>query len=99
MRFSSSLLTAICAAAAVQAAVPMKSVLVSYPKEALDSVVDTAMQAITDAGGEITHVYDIFKGFAAIAPAQILEAQVMNVGGATIEEDKEYTVQSQPGVN
>jgi Mrp family chromosome partitioning ATPase len=41
--------------------VPQKAVIVSYPDETPDSVVNQAMDAIKDAGGMITHEYRLIK--------------------------------------
>ncbi|KAK4986170.1 hypothetical protein LTR66_007947 [Elasticomyces elasticus] len=79
-------LLAICA----HAAAPQKAVIVSYPKDTPDSVVDRAKTAIKEAGGAITHEYKLIKGFAANAPASILES--VSAWGAqynaVIEEDQ-----------
>ena len=40
---------------------PQKSVIVSYPNDTPDSVVQQAMGAIKDAGGMITHEYKLIK--------------------------------------
>ncbi|PSK57925.1 hypothetical protein C1H76_1498 [Elsinoe australis] len=74
------------------AAGPMRSVLISYPKETDDSIVEQAKKDIEDAGGKITHTYTIFKGFAAQAPAQVLEVSVA-ANGAEIEDDQTFTTQ------
>ncbi|KAF2826375.1 hypothetical protein CC86DRAFT_406651 [Ophiobolus disseminans] len=50
-----------------------KSVIMSWPNGTPDSVVQTAKQAIIDAGGVITHEYNIIKGFACHGPASIFE--------------------------
>ncbi|KAF2221437.1 hypothetical protein BDZ85DRAFT_283508 [Elsinoe ampelina] len=76
-----------------QAAAPMRSVLVSYPEGTDDSVVEQAKKDIEDAGGKITHTYSIFKGFAAEAPAQVLEVSIATEG-VTIEDDQTFTTQN-----
>jgi hypothetical protein len=43
------------------AAMPQKSVIISYPDATPDSVVDQAKSAIKDAGGIITHEYKLIK--------------------------------------
>ncbi|KAF2205398.1 hypothetical protein GQ43DRAFT_468169 [Delitschia confertaspora ATCC 74209] len=71
------------------AAAPMKSVIISYPNETPDSIVEDAMRAIKDAGGQITHTYNIIKGFACTAPQLALES-VQSLSAkytALIEED------------
>ncbi|GAB1313367.1 Inhibitor I9 domain-containing protein [Madurella fahalii] len=63
-------LTLLSGATAVET---QKSVLISYPPETPDSILDEAKKTIVDAGGSITHEYKIFKGFAATVGAKILE--------------------------
>jgi hypothetical protein len=99
------------------AVAPLKSVIISYPNETPQEVVEKAMESIKDAvrtspslpldfedrvcwlavtiltvrqGGEITHIYNIIKGFACLAPATILETvQTMDAEHKiTIEEDQ-----------
>ncbi|ESZ98545.1 hypothetical protein SBOR_1077 [Sclerotinia borealis F-4128] len=76
------------------AAVPQKAVIVSYPDNTPNDVVQKAMDAIRAAGGVITHEYKLIKGFAAKAPAQVL-VSVQTWGNdyhAIIEEDQVVTV-------
>ncbi|KAH8593650.1 hypothetical protein B0O99DRAFT_626738 [Bisporella sp. PMI_857] len=82
-----SLLALVGATMAVE--LPQKSVIVSYPNETPDSIIEQAKNAIKEAGGMITHEYKIIKGFAAKAPPKILESvQVWgNDYHALIEED------------
>ncbi|KAK4999954.1 hypothetical protein LTR28_013211 [Elasticomyces elasticus] len=105
-----SILLALLATCALAAA-PQKAVIVSYPKDTPNSVVDRAKTAIKEAvslpnhsaidaamrtyaenpkGGAITHEYKLIKGFAANAPASILES--VSAWGAqynaVIEEDQ-----------
>lgn len=40
---------------------PQKQVIVSYPDNTPDSVIEAAMHEIKAAGGVITHEYKIFK--------------------------------------
>ncbi|TGO40305.1 hypothetical protein BHYA_0039g00470 [Botrytis hyacinthi] len=71
-------------------AAPQKSVIVSYPDDTPNDVVQQAMDAIKKAGGTITHEYNLIKGFAAKAPAQVL-VTVQAWGNdyhAVIEEDQ-----------
>ncbi|KAF7960007.1 hypothetical protein EAE96_001608 [Botrytis aclada] len=71
-------------------AAPQKSVIVSYPDDTPNDVVQQAMDAIKKAGGIITHEYKLIKGFAAKAPAQVL-VTVQAWGNdyhAVIEEDQ-----------
>ncbi|KAF2085794.1 hypothetical protein K490DRAFT_67391 [Saccharata proteae CBS 121410] len=78
-------------AACVLAAAPHRSVLISYPKDTPDHIVNQAKDAIVNAGGMITHEYKLIKGFAATAPAKVLESvQVWGAEyNALIEEDME----------
>ncbi|TVY68809.1 Uncharacterized protein LSUE1_G004529 [Lachnellula suecica] len=74
----------------LSAAKPQKAVIVSYPDDTPDSVINSAMDAIKTAGGMITHEYKLIKGFAATAPAKALE-MVQTMGNdyhAVIEEDQ-----------
>ncbi|TGO82944.1 hypothetical protein BPOR_0729g00020 [Botrytis porri] len=69
---------------------PQKSVIVSYPDDTPSNVVQQAMDAIKNSGGTITHEYNLIKGFAAKAPAQVL-VTVQAWGNdyhAVIEEDQ-----------
>jgi hypothetical protein len=43
------------------ALVPQKSVIVTYPEDTPNHVLDQAMQAIEAAGGMITHEYKLIK--------------------------------------
>lgn len=43
------------------ATAPQKPVIVTYPANTPNSVIDQAMQAIKDAGGMITHEYKLIK--------------------------------------
>ena len=63
-----SILASLAALLAVGAAVtqPQKQVIVSYPDDTPDSVIETAMNEIKAAGGYITHEYKIFKCVAAL---------------------------------
>ncbi|TEY48903.1 hypothetical protein BOTCAL_0289g00020 [Botryotinia calthae] len=74
----------------LSAAAPQKSVIVSYPDDTPNNIVQQAMDAIKNAGGVITHEYKLIKGFAAKAPAQVL-VTVQAWGKdyhAVIEEDQ-----------
>ncbi|KAF4554007.1 Hypothetical protein D9617_5g068820 [Elsinoe fawcettii] len=93
MRFALTVLSTALLAVMAQAAAPMRSVLISYPSETDDSVVQKAKEEIEAAGGKITHEYTIFKGFAAEAPAQVLEVSIA-ANGATIEDDQTFTTQN-----
>ena len=49
------------AAVVMGATMPQKAVIISYPDNTPDSVVDQAMDAIKAAGGMITHEYKLIK--------------------------------------
>ncbi|KAL2256521.1 hypothetical protein VTK26DRAFT_1538 [Humicola hyalothermophila] len=63
-------LTLLSGAAAVDV---QKSVLITYPPETPDSVLNQAKKAIVDAGGVITHEYKLIKGFAAKVGEKVLD--------------------------
>ncbi|KAK8149976.1 hypothetical protein G3M48_004730 [Beauveria asiatica] len=73
------------------------SVIVSFDDpNTPDSVVAAARQKIIDGGGQITHDYQIIKGFSAIAPEKLLE-MVQTFGGdhsIRVEEDQVLTANS-----
>ncbi|PSS22885.1 hypothetical protein M430DRAFT_116508 [Amorphotheca resinae ATCC 22711] len=74
--------------------VPQKAVIVTYPDNTPNSVLDQAKDAIKAAGGIITHEYKLIKGFAAEAPAKVLET-VQAWGSdyhAVIEEDQMVSI-------
>ncbi|KAF2232062.1 hypothetical protein EV356DRAFT_578647 [Viridothelium virens] len=69
---------------------PLKAVMVSYKQDTPDSILDQAKDAIRQAGGVVTHDFKLIKGFAANAPAEVLNS-VQAWGTeheATIEEDQ-----------
>ncbi|KAM3485437.1 hypothetical protein MY4038_010023 [Beauveria bassiana] len=73
------------------------SVIVSFDDpDTPDSVVAAARQKIIDGGGQITHDYQIIKGFSAIAPEKSLE-MVQTFGSdhsIRVEEDQVLTANS-----
>ncbi|KAF8864292.1 hypothetical protein BDZ45DRAFT_613879 [Acephala macrosclerotiorum] len=81
-------------ALALSAQLPQKNIIVSYDDNVPDSVLSQAMDAIKAAGGMITHEYKLIKGFAAKAPAKVLE-NIQTMGNdfhAVIEEDQMVTI-------
>ncbi|MCJ1295733.1 hypothetical protein MMC34_007297 [Xylographa carneopallida] len=75
------------------AALPKKQVVITYPSDTPDSVLDEAKLAITSAGGIITHEYELIKGFAVKASVKILD-KVHALSAdfrPTIEEDSIVT--------
>ncbi|KAK0741762.1 hypothetical protein B0T21DRAFT_283691 [Apiosordaria backusii] len=73
MRLFTFLIAALTFFSGVIAVDIQKSVLISYPPETPDSIVDDAKKAIKDAGGIITHEYTLIKGFAAEVGGKVLE--------------------------
>lgn len=71
-----------------------KSVVVTYPQDTPNSVLTTAKNAIIDAGGIITHEFQLIKGFAAEASANALQglSALSAEYVPSIEEDKVVTV-------
>jgi hypothetical protein len=57
MRFVLTTFFVALLAALAMAAVPQRSVIMSWPNDTPDSVVEAAKQAIRDAKGTITHEY------------------------------------------
>ncbi|OJD20016.1 hypothetical protein AJ78_00032 [Emergomyces pasteurianus Ep9510] len=60
-------------APAVLAVTPERTVLVTYPENTPCSVIDQAVQAVKDAGGKVTHQFELIKGFAATGPSTVFE--------------------------
>lgn len=60
MRFALSTLFVVLLATFAMAAAPQKSVIMSWPNDTPNSVVEAAKQAIIDAKGTITHEYSKF---------------------------------------
>lgn len=90
MKLTTLLFSVVLAMGASAFTQPQKSVIVSYPEDTPQSVLDKAMAAIKDGGGIVTHEYTLFQGFAAIVPAAVLD-QVQIWGNdyqAVIEEDQ-----------
>ncbi|KAH0538367.1 hypothetical protein FGG08_005016 [Glutinoglossum americanum] len=69
---------------------PQKSVIVSFDSDTPDSIIQQAKDAITAAGGVITHEYSLIKGFAARATADAVDL-VMALGtqyNFVVEDDQ-----------
>ncbi|WEW61824.1 hypothetical protein PRK78_007320 [Emydomyces testavorans] len=67
---------------------PRRSVIVTFPDDTPASVVEAAKKAITDAGGSITHSYNLIKGFAAEATTSSLNTvAALGVGYPPMIED------------
>lgn len=72
-----------------------KQVVITYESNTPDWVLTEAKDAIVNAGGVITHEYNLIKGFAATAGAKVLES-VQTMGSkyqALIEEDKVVSIE------
>ncbi|KAI5456285.1 hypothetical protein BGZ63DRAFT_367057 [Mariannaea sp. PMI_226] len=68
-----------------------KSVIVWFEKDNTPaSIINKAKKAITDAGGKITHVYDLIQGFSALAPEESLEEVKIQCSSyeVRVEEDQ-----------
>ncbi|RMZ91207.1 hypothetical protein DV736_g1568, partial [Chaetothyriales sp. CBS 134916] len=63
-------LLAIFASAVVQ----QQSVMVTYPQDTPQSIIDKAMDAVKSTGGVVTHEFKLIKGFAAQASDSALDA-------------------------
>jgi hypothetical protein len=61
MKLTAFLVTALTVASGVFAVDVQKSVIVSYPAETPDSIVDQAKAAIKASGGVVTHEYQLIK--------------------------------------
>ncbi|KAF2855291.1 hypothetical protein T440DRAFT_464565 [Plenodomus tracheiphilus IPT5] len=97
MRFALFSLVVALLAAFAMAVAPHRSVIISWPNETPDHVIEEAKEAIRKAEGEITHEYNIIKAFAANAPASVLEfvSALSDVYKCEIEEDGVVTTQGQ----
>ncbi|WPH00976.1 Hypothetical protein R9X50_00381000 [Acrodontium crateriforme] len=73
MRVTITFLLVALLAALAMAVAPQSPVIVSYPEDTPNSVIQEAMEAIKKAGGVITHEYSLIKGFAAKASAKMIE--------------------------
>ncbi|KAL7624570.1 hypothetical protein AAE478_006137 [Parahypoxylon ruwenzoriense] len=90
MRFLSTIAAALAVAQGVSAVDIQKSIIVSFPSETTDDIVNRAKDDIRKAGGIITHEYQLIKGFAAKAPQKIIETVSAWSAefNAVIEEDQ-----------
>ncbi|KAL4767352.1 hypothetical protein BDW60DRAFT_200304 [Aspergillus nidulans var. acristatus] len=71
------------------------SILVTYPKDTPDSVIESAKDSVRRNGGVITHEYSVvIKGFAATAPEEAIQ-QISTQSTAykpTIEQDQTVSI-------
>ncbi|KAK8200642.1 hypothetical protein M8818_005957 [Zalaria obscura] len=90
MRFTLHLLLLAFLAALAYAGAAQKAIVVSYPSDTPDSVLEQAKAAIKEAGGVITHEYSLIKAFAANAPAKVIQSvQAWGVDhNIIVEEDQ-----------
>ncbi|KAE8145578.1 hypothetical protein BDV25DRAFT_164362 [Aspergillus avenaceus] len=71
-------------------------IVVTYPKDTPSSVLEDAKNSVINAGGRITHEYQLIKGFSADAPesaVQQISAQSAQYS-PTIEKDMSVSIQS-----
>ena len=61
MRVLSTILAALAVTSGALAADGFKTVIVSFPKEIAQNIVDEAKAKFVEQGGEITHVYRLIK--------------------------------------
>ncbi|KAH8904012.1 endopeptidase inhibitor-like protein [Coniochaeta sp. PMI_546] len=90
MKLTTLLVTALTIVSGAFAVDVQKSVIVSYPADTPNSVLDQAKDAIKESGGIITHEYQLIKGFAATVGEKVLE-NIAAWGApyqALIEEDQ-----------
>ncbi|KAE8357662.1 hypothetical protein BDV27DRAFT_138919 [Aspergillus caelatus] len=70
-------------------------IVVTYPKDTPPSVLENAMKSVIDAGGRITHKFQLINGFSADAPESAV--QQISVQSAkynpTIENDLPVSIQ------
>ncbi|KAI1809873.1 hypothetical protein GGS20DRAFT_590158 [Poronia punctata] len=90
MRFFKVAAAALAVSQGAQAIDIQKAIIMTFPKDTADDIVNRAMADIRDAGGVITHEYKIIKGFAAKAPQKILDTVRIWSSDyhAVIEEDQ-----------
>ncbi|KAI9803952.1 MAG: hypothetical protein M1833_000233 [Piccolia ochrophora] len=89
-----SVLLGLLAVTVVGVAPPQKPIVVSYADDTPINILHEAEQKIRDAGGIITHEFQLIKAFAAKAPAEVLDT-VRSMGkswDAYVEEEQVYSV-------
>jgi len=95
MKFAQTLLVPfVLLAGSVAAVAQQKSVIISYPKDTPQNIVDQARDAIVAAGGIITHEYKLIKGFACTASAKAFDTvnELTASFQPTIEEDQVISI-------
>ncbi|KAL8409461.1 hypothetical protein RB594_007773 [Gaeumannomyces avenae] len=96
MKFFALLVPALTVLASAAPIENQKQVIVSYPNETPNSVIDQAKDAIRAGGGIITHDFELIKGFAATVAESVLNSvkSMNNEYHATIEEDQVISISS-----
>ncbi|KAL8380979.1 hypothetical protein RB595_005329 [Gaeumannomyces hyphopodioides] len=96
MKFSAIFVPALTVLASAAPVEKQKQVIVSYPNETPNSVIDQAKQAIREGGGVITHDFELIKGFAATVAESVLNSvkALSDEYHATIEEDHVVSISS-----
>ncbi|KAK1055731.1 hypothetical protein LTR74_015442 [Friedmanniomyces endolithicus] len=90
MRFTLSFLLLALFAALCLAATPQKQVIISYPEDTPQYILDQAKAEIIKAGGMVEHEFSLIKGFVAKLSTKAIET-VQALGssnGVLIEEDR-----------
>ncbi|CBX90527.1 hypothetical protein LEMA_P066530.1 [Plenodomus lingam JN3] len=89
-----SLVIALLAAFAMAVA-PLRSVILTWPHDTPDCILDDVKQAIIEAQGTITHEYTIIKGIAAMVSESALESvsALSSQYTYTLEEDSIMSTQ------
>lgn len=90
MRVLPTLLAGLAVVSGALAVDIQKSVIVSFPAGTAKSVMDSAKADIKEAGGVITHEYQLINAFAAKMPQKITESVSAwsSKYNAVVEEDK-----------
>ncbi|KAM0282826.1 hypothetical protein ACHAQH_002830 [Verticillium albo-atrum] len=92
MKPSSFLVAALAIVPGAMAVDQMKNVIVWAQDDSItDAMIDKAKSAIIDAGGKVTHIYSLIRGFDAVAPAKAVEAVSAFDAGLKVEEDQIVT--------
>lgn len=96
MKPSTFLVAALAVVPGVFAVDKMKNVIVWAQDESItDAMLEKAKDAIIDAGGKITHVYTLIRGFDALAPAKAVDAVSAFDAGLKVEEDQTVSAYSE----
>ncbi|KAK3169831.1 hypothetical protein OEA41_009215 [Lepraria neglecta] len=76
---------------------PQRQVLITYPSDTPQSDLNDYKSAITAAGGEILHDFNLIKGFIAKASTEAIDTihTLSQKYAPTIEDDQTVTTQEQ----